>query len=96
MSLEVGEHIPSEHEQVFLDNVAAFGTKAYAVVMSWAVPGQGGRGHFNEQPNEYVIDEMRKRGFEPDHFATKFLREAAGLKWFKNSLVVYGRERVSS
>lgn len=96
LCLEVGEHIPKDHEQVFLDNVVEFGKEAFAIVLSWAVPGQGGRGHFNEQPNDYVMAEMNKRGFERDTFATNYLRERASLRWFKNTLVVYGRKRVTS
>ena len=44
LCLEVGEHIPVQHEQVFLDNVAEFTAKD--LIFSWAIPGQGGKGHF--------------------------------------------------
>src|SRR5512139_875243 len=46
LSLEVGEHIPAEYEQVFMDNLANHADKV--IVMSWAVKGQGGHGHVNE------------------------------------------------
>lgn len=92
LCLEVGEHIPPEHEQVFLDNVAEFGRYASAVVLSWAVPGQGGRGHFNERDNSYVSKNMMERGFIVDPWATRYLREHSSLKWFKNTVVAYGRE----
>lgn len=91
LCLEVGEHIPKEHEQTFLDNVAEFGKSAFAVLLSWAVPGQGGRGHFNERPNDYIESNMRSRGFIVDSWATQHLRRTASLKWFKNTLVAYGK-----
>lgn len=95
LCLEVGEHIPPAYEQVFLDNVAEFGKSAFAIVLSWAVPGQRGRGHVNEKSNSYVEGEMKKRGFVVDQWATRHLRESSTLKWFKNTVVAYGRERTA-
>ena len=95
LCLEVGEHIPPDHEKTFLDNVSEFGKDALSVIMSWAIPGQGGRGHFNEKPNRYVQEEMMSRGFVVDPWATRFLRESSSLKWFKNTVVAYGRERTA-
>src|SRR5512139_1420918 len=53
LSLEVGEHIPAEFENVYLANVAAHAEKI--IIMSWAVPGQGGYGHVNERENGWVV-----------------------------------------
>jgi hypothetical protein len=87
MSLEVGEHIPKEFEQIFLDNICKH-TKS-KVLLSWAVVGQGGDGHVNCQDNEYVIFEMQKRGFKYDEDSSKRLRSAATAPWFKNTIMVF-------
>ena len=87
--LEVGEHIPKKYEKVFIDNVCEF-TKKF-LILSWGIPGQGGAGHFNEQPNDYVISEFEKRGLRLEKKKTKFLREAASLRWFKNTVMVFRR-----
>ena len=90
LSLEVGEHIPQQYEQIFLDNVANHASMG--VVLSWAVPDQPGRGHVNCRTNEYVKAEMDKRGFVHDDRAATTLRAAATKWWFKNTLMVFRRK----
>jgi len=85
--LEVGEHIPKKHEQKFLDNVERFTSKD--LVLSWAVPGQDGRGHYNEQPNEYIIKEMAKRGFAYNREKSQILRKDTTYEWFENTVMVF-------
>lgn len=86
--LEVGEHIPKDKEQYFLNNVCD--VFAYRdLVLSWAIPGQRGRGHFNEQPNEYVIEEVAKRNFKYNRRGTRFLRQHCTKSWFKNTVMVF-------
>src|SRR3990167_2025988 len=51
LCLEVGEHIPKKYEQIFIDNIKRCEPKL--IVLSWAIPGQGGNGHVNEQTNDY-------------------------------------------
>jgi hypothetical protein len=89
VSLEVGEHIPAEHARAFLNNLCR-GT-SHGIIISWAVPGQFGYGHVNCQPNEWVEDEMRRRGFIRDKDAETTFRYAAKISWFKNTLMVYRR-----
>ena len=88
LCLEVGEHIPEKHEQTLLDNICNAANKD--IVLSWAVPGQySASGHVNCRPNDYVINELAKRGFVLDNNMTKELREASYFKWFKNTLMVF-------
>jgi hypothetical protein len=87
LCIEVGEHIPLEKEQVFLDNVREFCSNQ--LIMSWALPKQGGRGHFNERPEEYIYEEMSKRGFIVKEDLTKSLRDSATLKWLKRTVTAY-------
>lgn len=89
LSLEVGEHIPAEHEGIFLDNVASHAQET--VVMSWAIPGQSGYGHVNCQPNARITNQMEARGFRHDKAATQSFRDKANLHWFPNTLMVYQR-----
>lgn len=90
ISLEVGEHIPKEYEQVFLDNIEQFANNG--VILSWAVVGQGGLGHVNCQNNDYVIGQMALRGFAYDEQASQILRDAAQLPWFKSTLMVFKKD----
>jgi len=91
LCLEVGEHIPHQHEQCFIDNLCRYANKD--LILSWAVPGQGGAGHINELSNEYIIGELAKRGFEFNKDVSDKLREASSRKWFKNTLMKF--EKVS-
>ncbi|XP_063593324.1 uncharacterized protein LOC134770393 [Penaeus indicus] len=87
LSLEVGEHIPRQHEGVFLDNLARHACTG--IVLSWAVPGQDGYHHVNPRENSYVKASMAKHGLVADEEAERKLREAASLFWFKNTLMVF-------
>ena len=89
MCLEVGEHIPKEHEQTFIDNVCEFTTKD--LILSWAVPGQGGKGHVNEHENDYIVEQLWQRGFRYDRGRSRDLREHASLRWFQNTIMVFFR-----
>jgi 2-polyprenyl-3-methyl-5-hydroxy-6-metoxy-1,4-benzoquinol methylase len=91
--LEVGEHVPPQHEQAFLDNVSAFARKN--LVISWAIPGQySASGHVNCRPHDYVIDQLAKRGLIFDKKRTKFLRAYSRLKWFKTGVMVFARKEI--
>ncbi len=90
MSLEVGEHLPKKFERIFVENLHRHNKNG--IVLSWALKGQGGFGHFNEQSNEYVKAMMAEYGYESDLEAEKFLRERAFLPWFKNTIMVFRRK----
>ena len=88
LSLEVGEHIPRELEPVFIDNLHACNTRG--VVLSWAVPGQGGIGHANERSNEYVKDVFECLGYHNDVQAESLLRAAVtDCYWFRDTLMIF-------
>jgi SAM-dependent methyltransferase len=59
-SYEVAEHIHAKYVDAFLETLTTHGP---VIVMSAAQPGQGGCGHFNEQPPEYWIAHIERRGF---------------------------------
>ena len=62
-SYEVAEHIHPTFTATFVDTLCRHGDR---LVLSAARPGQGGRGHFNEQPKSYWIDLLHRRGFAFD------------------------------
>jgi hypothetical protein len=87
MSLEVGEHIPKDYEQVFLDNLVKHSNKF--IILSWAIPNQIGDGHVNCQPNDYIINELDKRGFTFNPIESQKVREKNVIWWFKNTFMVF-------
>ena len=93
LCIEVGEHIPIEQADVFMDNVAKYAART--VVLSWAIPGQGGCGHVNEQPNSYVIEKMKARGFDLDMAWTARLRsiDYGTTHWLRNTVMLFNNCR---
>ena len=89
LCLEVAEHIPKEFESIFLNNI--FKIKPEIIVMSWAIPNQGGDGHVNEQPNNYVIDVMNQNGYFYNERESLKMREVCKLWWLKNTLLIFHR-----
>lgn len=85
--LEVGEHIPEEFEQTFIDNIC--NNTNNIVIFSWAVEGQCGDGHVNEKSNDYIIDQMSRRDYVFDDSILKIREETDGLEWFHNSLMLF-------
>lgn len=89
MSLEVGEHIPAEFEDTFLENVCVHATR-YSL-LSWAVEGQPGTGHINCRNNDHVITQMNARHFEINPDVSAYLRARASLWWFRDTLMWFER-----
>jgi hypothetical protein len=94
--LEVAEHIPAAYADVLLDSVAA--ACADRLVLSWAIRGQGGRGHCHELDNFEVLPMLMGRGFSLDMGATRQARDLAGadLGWFSQSLFAMRKAPVRS
>jgi hypothetical protein len=90
LSLEVGEHIPKQFEGQFITNLTKVSIKW--IILSWAIPGQGGVGHCNEQSNMYIISEMETRKFRICPSLSLNLRASSTLPWFKNTLMVFKHE----
>jgi hypothetical protein len=89
ISVEVGEHIPAKFEDVYLDNLVRHAKEG--IILSWAVPGQGGLSHVNNKPLEDVVAQLKKRGFDINKEAGQPLREAAEFKWLKGNVHIYRR-----
>ena len=93
MSLEVAEHIPAQFQSVYLDNIERHAKEG--VVLSWAVPGQGGYSHVNERPLKYVLQLMDSLGFKLDSENSTKLQNAATLDWLRRNTYVYRRKNIS-
>ena len=87
LSIEVGEHLPAHYEDTYIQNLHANNKKG--IIMSWALEGQGGLGHFNERNNEYIKEKVMSLGYTNDLEAENQLREASSLWWFKNTIMVF-------
>lgn len=87
VSLEVGEHIPAEFEDIFIDNVTK--TCKNYLFLSWAVEGQAGTGHVNCRNNDYIIKKVEAKGFRFNEDLTQYVRERVYFGWFKSSFMVF-------
>ena len=90
VSFEVGEHLPKEYEDSFIKNLDLNNKKG--IVLSWAIKGQGGTGHYNEQNNDYVKQKLCNLGYLNDLKSELILRQNSSLPWFKNTIMVFKRE----
>lgn len=87
LSLEVGEHIPREYESVFMQNLNQLNTKG--MILSWAVEGQSGKGHYNCRNNSYIIEKFVSMGYKYCEKDSMHLRQSSKAKWFKNTIMVF-------
>jgi hypothetical protein len=102
LALEIAEHIPKKYEHIFVDNIHRHNKKG--VIISWALKGQGGYGHHNEQDNDYVKDLFSGLGYTNDLNTEGRLRDACLLipsnnhqtggkrlipSWFKETTMVF-------
>ncbi|KAK3607493.1 hypothetical protein CHS0354_031111 [Potamilus streckersoni] len=89
ISLEVAEHIPGEYESVYIDNIHRHAR--VGVVLSWAVPGQGGYAHINNRPFDYVVSIMKEKGLYHNPEKSDYLKTTAQVDWLKRNINVYMR-----
>ena len=89
MSIEVAEHIPKKYEQIFMYNILNIATKG--VVISWALPNQGGHHHVNGKDNKQVICMMEKMGFLFEAPKTAALRKMVTQRclWLRRTVMVF-------
>ena len=82
-SFEVAEHIHPKFVDNFLRTLTIHSN---VIVLSAAPPGQGGEGHFNEQPPQYWIDKFYQLGFEYNQTAAEHFHQT-GEFYCENMLV---------
>ena len=92
ISLEVGEHLPKEAQEVFMSNVCD--SAKQMLILSWAEIGQAGIGHVNCRSQEDVIADVESRGFIWDKELTKDARNNIddNTSWFRRTLLIFKRK----
>jgi hypothetical protein len=83
--IEVGEHIPSSLQEIFLDNLCS--SAKLGLIISWALPGQRGKAHINCRMPEWVACEVGRRDWELDEERTRQLREVMTRGWARKLMV---------
>lgn len=93
ISLEVGEHIPEEFMEIYLDNICN-ACDSY-LITSWAIRGQAGFGHVNCLDNHEIIPLIEKRGFKLMEKETEEVRniDLSEAPWFKNTLFIFKKNK---
>lgn len=92
-SFEVGEHIPKKYESIFIKNICNNANKG--IIMSWALPGQGGDGHVNEKSTKYIISKIENHGFKLNINKTKEIRKNINISpyflYFRHNLLIFDK-----
>jgi SAM-dependent methyltransferase len=82
ITIEVAEHIEPQDADAFVANIVRSHPKH--ILMTAAIPGQGGHGHVNEQPASYWIEKMGNHGYQVDeptkNLIVKFCDEGRAQK----------------
>ena len=89
--LEVAEHISEKCAKTFIDTLTSL---APAVLLSAAIPGQGGKGHVNEQWPDYWADFFMQKDYQPIDFIRKKVWNDNRVAWWysQNILLFVKRE----
>jgi SAM-dependent methyltransferase len=89
ITLEFLEHV---HGDVATDLVAFIASLSEVIVMSAALPGQGGTHHVNEQWIDYWANMFRPHGYQPfDFLRPLFWDDARVEPWYRQNVVALFR-----
>jgi len=87
MSIDVGHHLPSQFEDIFIHNL--HNNTKYGIVLSWAIEGQNGLHHVNCRNNDYIKSKICELGYVNDTESENKLRKDSTLSCFKNTIMVF-------
>jgi cyclopropane fatty-acyl-phospholipid synthase-like methyltransferase len=93
ISFEVAEHLAPSLADRYVKLLSRAGD---TIVLSAATPGQGGTNHFNEQPHDYWIQKMARRGLEIDlDTSLRWRAEWQGktATWYQDNVMVFRRPK---
>ncbi|MFS8182881.1 class I SAM-dependent methyltransferase [Pseudovibrio denitrificans] len=89
MSLEVLEHLTSPAAHIILDKMTEATDN---VLLSVAVPEQGGIHHINEQRQSYWADLMKEKGFFPIDLIRPAVWSNPNVSvWYKQNVLLYSK-----
>lgn len=87
--IEVAEHLEPDRAESFVADLCALSD---VVVFSAAIGGQGGKGHKNEQWQEYWCHIFEAQGYRTfDPFRETLRRDPGMLPWFQQNVLVFIR-----
>lgn len=87
MSLEVGEHLPTESSEALVKTLT---DRAPVVAFSAAIPLQGGANHINEQWQSFWCERFAACGYIPcDAVRPRIWHEPGVAFWYAQNLIVY-------
>jgi hypothetical protein len=87
MCVEVAEHLPENAADGFCRSLTS--ASSY-ILFSAAVPGQGGVGHFNEQPLPYWVEKFWKLGYVPiDPIRPYIATDTSIFSWLRRNLIMF-------
>jgi SAM-dependent methyltransferase len=91
LCLEVAEHIPEYRAQLFVDSLTSL---APVVLFSAAIPGQGGKGHVNEQWPDYWASLFIRRDYQRIDFIRRIVWDDSKVAWWyaQNAFLFARRE----
>jgi hypothetical protein len=91
MSISVGEFLPRELDQVYVDNVARAASEG--IVISWGYKLSPANYWFNnERSPEEVTQMVKARGFKLHKDWSLMLRLSSELMWYRRALLVFYRQ----
>jgi len=88
--VEVLEHVSRHYEPYLMSTL----TQAKHLVITHALPGQGGYHHVNYQPSEYWIERFRQFGFLLDFDLTEGSKKYAPNSFWSQSGKVFHKELI--
>lgn len=87
MTLEFVEHVKADRAQALVDFLTAVSD---VVVVGAAIPGQGGKGHVNEQWLEYWREMFEIAGYEPfDAIRPMIWSDDRVQPWYRQNTIIY-------
>ena len=90
VSLEVGEHLPDERSDAFVETLTRLGP---VVLFSAAVPHQTGTFHINEQWPDYWAEKFRKQNFTAvDCLRHKIWNDPQVEWWYAQNIFIYAQQ----
>lgn len=87
LSIEVGEHIPKEYENTFIENLCRYVSKY--VIISWGPLNQKGDGHVNPHSAKYIIDRFIQKGFRYLEDESVRFREKCDTWWLRKNILCF-------
>ena len=91
ISFEVGEHIPKECEDVFINNMHQ--TNKNGIILTWAPPHHDSYGHVNCRDIDYVVNKISNLGYTLDIEATNYFKANCELSWLQLTISVLRKNK---